>query len=260
MAIVAFVIGHWFVSLFFHSVFLHRYASHRQFTMSPLTERIFFILTWIVQGSSFLHPKAYAIMHRLHHTHSDSDLDPHSPHHHGSVLSMMRDTYMLYRGLSKDFIKGKGDAFEEAVPSWPALEKFADLTPVRIGWIVVYAAIYALLVTSWWGWLLFPITVVMGPLQGALVNWCGHKYGYVNFRETADGSRNTLPFDLLGMGELFQNNHHRYPRRANFAVRRFEFDPTFPILRLMNWLKIIQFRPHAVSVTKAPKPTESQAA
>jgi len=58
----------------------------------------------------------------------------------------------------------------------------------------------------------------MGPVHGAIVNWCGHKYGYKNF-DNGDASRNSLPFDFLTGGELFQNNHHKFAMSPNFAVR-----------------------------------------
>ena len=61
-------------------------------------------------------------------------------------------------------------------------------------------------------------------IHGAVVNWCGHKYGYRNFNSD-DDSRNTLMVDVLAMGELFQNNHHARSRNANFAQRWFELLP-----------------------------------
>ncbi|HSG27422.1 MAG TPA: hypothetical protein VLA34_03005, partial [Candidatus Krumholzibacterium sp.] len=57
-----------------------------------------------------------------------------------------------------------------------------------------------------------------------------------------DHSRNSLNLDFFLMGELFQNNHHRFPNRPNFAVRWFEFDPTYPLLRLLHSLRIIRLR------------------
>jgi stearoyl-CoA desaturase (delta-9 desaturase) len=83
---------------------------------------------------------------------------------------------------------------------------------------------------------------MMGPVQGAIVNWCGHRYGYRNFT-TRDDSRNTLPIDFVTMGELFQNNHHRAASRLNFAWRRFEVDPTFQLLRVLDWLGVIRIEP-----------------
>ena len=79
----------------------------------------------------------------------------------------------------------------------------------------------------------------MGPIHGAIVNWGGHKYGYRNF-DTNDRSRNALPFDVVTLGELFQNNHHKFVTSPNFAFRRFEIDPTYPVLRLFAALGIIR--------------------
>jgi stearoyl-CoA desaturase (delta-9 desaturase) len=90
-------------------------------------------------------------------------------------------------------------------------------------------------------WLFLPVHFVMGPVHGAIVNWCGHRYGYRNF-ESDDVSRNTLAFDFLTLGELFQNNHHRHAMRPNFGVRWFEIDPTWQVIRLFALLGIVQLR------------------
>jgi stearoyl-CoA desaturase (delta-9 desaturase) len=81
----------------------------------------------------------------------------------------------------------------------------------------------------------------MGPIHGAIVNWCGHKYGYSNF-DNNDKSKNTTPFDFLMLGELFQNNHHKYPNSANFGKKWFEIDPVYPIMKLMHKVGIIRLR------------------
>jgi len=80
---------------------------------------------------------------------------------------------------------------------------------------------------------------VMGPIHGAIVNWGGHKYGYRNF-DVADRSRNTLVFDFLTMGELFQNNHHEFSMSPRFAARWFEVDPTYPIIWLLAQVGIVK--------------------
>jgi stearoyl-CoA desaturase (delta-9 desaturase) len=43
------------------------------------------------------------------------------------------------------------------------------------------------------------------------------------------------------MGELFQNNHHQYPTRPNFAVRWYELDPAYQVMRVLAWLGVIEF-------------------
>jgi stearoyl-CoA desaturase (delta-9 desaturase) len=79
----------------------------------------------------------------------------------------------------------------------------------------------------------------MGPIQGAIVNWAGHKYGYRNF-DCPDQSKNTLLWDFLLMGELFQNNHHQAGAKPNFAAKWYEIDPTYPIILVFDKLGIIK--------------------
>ena len=102
-AIILFFTIHWFLSLFFHSFFLHRYASHQMYTAKPGWEKTFYFLTWFVQGSSFLVPRAYAVMHRMHHAYSDTEKDPHSPHFFKDIWHMMMHTARIFSG----FVPGK---------------------------------------------------------------------------------------------------------------------------------------------------------
>jgi stearoyl-CoA desaturase (delta-9 desaturase) len=74
-----------------------------------------------------------------------------------------------------------------------------------------------------------------------MVNWGGHKYGYVNFRNSKDHSRNTLPIDILIGGELYQNNHHGKANSPNFAHRWFELDYGYQAMRLLRLAGIIRF-------------------
>jgi stearoyl-CoA desaturase (delta-9 desaturase) len=72
-----------------------------------------------------------------------------------------------------------------------------------------------------------------------VINWFAHKYGHVNF-ETDNTSKNLFKVDLLMLGEGYHNNHHKYPSRPNFAAKRGEFDPVYPVIVLMEKLKIIK--------------------
>ncbi|MEX2088243.1 MAG: acyl-CoA desaturase [Bacteroidota bacterium] len=246
MTIAIFFFGHWFLSLFAQTFYLHRYAAHGMFSMSKFWERFFFVFTYIVQGSSFLNPRAYAVMHRMHHAYSDTEKDPHSPGFFRDVFQLMLHTKEVYMGLLTGTIKPDGK-FTGNYPVWEKFEQFADLWTPRVGWVVLYALFYWWFATAWWMFLLIPIHALMGPIHGAFVNWCGHKYGYVNY-ETRDQSRNSVNIDVLLMGELFQNNHHKFPSRANFAVKWFEFDPTYPLLLLLDAIGIITLKDRPGSV------------
>ena len=98
---------------------------------------------------------------------------------------------------------------------------------------------YFFLATHWWQWALLPVQWILGPLHGAIVNWGGHKYGYRNF-DNGDASRNTLAFDVLTMGELFQNNHHKFGMSPNFAARRWELDPTWQVMKVLAKVRLIE--------------------
>ena len=58
--------------------------------------------------------------------------------------------------------------------------------------------------------------------------------------DTGDDAKNTLFFDFVTMGELFQNNHHKYGQRPNFAVRWFEVDPAYQVMRVLDWMGVIK--------------------
>lgn len=98
MVIVVFFLAHWFLSLFCQTFFLHRYAAHKMFSMTKFWERAFYVATFVTQGSSFLNPRAYAIMHRMHHAYSDTEKDPHSPYYFRSMFMMMWRTKDIYLG------------------------------------------------------------------------------------------------------------------------------------------------------------------
>ena len=243
--IIIFFLTHWFLSLFFHSFFLHRYASHKMYNTSKTWEKVFYISTWFVQGSSFLVPRAYGVMHRMHHTYSDTEKDPHSPHFFKDIWQMMAHTASIFRSFVKGKNKPDAEFLQEYLPSWNRLDKIGNSMVSRILFGIAYTAVYITFAPNAWWFLLLPIHFLMGPVQGAIVNWCGHKYGYSNF-DNGDHSKNTTPFGILLMGELFQNNHHHAKNNANFARRWFEFDITFLIMKLMHKLNIIQLVPAPV--------------
>ena len=109
-------------------------------------------------------------------------------------------------------------------------------------WITGYILFFAFFATAWWQWLLLPITFLMAPIHGVIINWFGHIYGYVNFA-MKNTSKNLFRFDFLMMGEGYHNNHHKYASRANFGVKWYEIDVTYLVIRLLDALRIIHLKP-----------------
>ena len=238
MAIFIALIVHSTLSVFFQSFFLHRYGAHRMFTMSKAWERTFHLLTYLTQGSSYLNPRAYAILHREHHAYTDGPKDPHSPVNHPGFMSMMLATKTKYDNYAYRRTSPESK-FEGGYPEWPLIDRLGNSWVSSLIWGVLYTSLYVVIATEWWHFLFLPVHFLMGPIHGAIVNWCGHRYGYQNF-DNNDESQNTLPLDLITLGELFQNNHHKFPNRANFGIRWFEWDPTYTVMRFMAFIGIIK--------------------
>jgi stearoyl-CoA desaturase (Delta-9 desaturase) len=237
LIILAFFVVHWQLTVFAQTFFLHRYSAHKQFTMSPGWERFFYLFTYLVQGSSFLVPRGYAVLHRMHHAYSDTERDPHSPLNHSGLFTMMLATKHRYDDYAYERAEPEA-RFKGGYPEWSFIDRLGQSWAGRLAWMGVYTLFYLKFATSPWLYALLPVHFVMGPVHGAIVNWCGHKYGYRNF-DNNDVSRNTLVFDFLTGGELFQNNHHKFAMAPNFAARWFEIDPTYWVIKVLAGLRII---------------------
>ncbi len=251
MIIFLFFIAIWYLSLFSQTFFQHRYAAHGAFKMSKGWEKVFFVIAYITQGSSYMSPKAYAIMHRYHHAYTDTEQDPHSPSYSSNVFSMMWRTRSFYQ----DIIKGRTqveERFKKNLPEWEGFDRFANGFISRASWVVLYILFFAFFATNPFQWLFLPVIVGMGAFHGAIVNWFAHKYGYINFR-LKNTSMNLLFIDFLMLGESYHNNHHKHPSSINFGQRWHEIDPMYPVIRLLAKMRVIRLlKTVPVAVNAAP--------
>src|SRR5262245_50680834 len=170
----------------------------------------FHSLPALSQNSSYLNPRGYAILHRMHHAYSDTDRDPHTPVRYRALIpglfKMMWRTKAIYHGYAY-FEKEPEARFDGTFPQSRIFEWMGKSWLMRVVWAGVFGLFDWRFATAPWQWVLLPGHWIMGAMHGAIVNWGGHRYGYRNF-DLDDVSRNSLPIDFLTAGELYQNNHH----------------------------------------------------
>ena len=231
----------WYGGLFFQTFFLHRYAAHQTFTMSNVSEKVTYILTWLFQGSNYLSAYGYGVMHRIHHAYADTKQDPHSPKYDGNLFAMMWKTKSTYQDINTKKIT-VDKKYTINVPQWKSFDKMASSSISRVMWTILYFLFFLKFATTWWLWLFFPVIMFMAPIHGVIINWFAHIYGYANYK-LKDTSKNLLPFDFLMMGEAYHNNHHKHGSRANFGgVRWHEIDPTYIIMKVLHKLGVIKLK------------------
>jgi stearoyl-CoA desaturase (delta-9 desaturase) len=238
MAVLIFFVAHWYLSLFCQTFFLHRYAAHGAFTMSKFWEKIFYVLTFLTQGSSYMSPRTYAILHRLHHAYTDTEDDPHSPMHSSGFISLMNQTRKKYADVFNGRLQVE-EKFTKNIPNWVAFDNFAHPWFMRVIWLGLYTLFYVYFATSPWQFLLIPVHAAIGPIHGGIINWFAHKYGTTNFTVN-NTSKNLFPIDILMLGEAYHNNHHKFPGSINFGVKWNEIDPIYFTILLFNKLRIIR--------------------
>ena len=79
----------------------------------------------------------------------------------------------------------------------------------------------------------------------AIINGAGHAVGYQTFENTATNLQSVA---WITAGEGLHNNHHEFPTSARFSVRRGEFDPSWPLIRLLTALRLarpLYLAPHS---------------
>lgn len=203
----------------------HRLLTHRAFDC-PRWLRV----TLTALGCLTLQhgPIEWVGTHRLHHKHTDHDNDPHSPKH-GFLWSHMRWTFLKTEPDPRPYAR---DLQRDPMIRW--LDRYYWAVPTLLGLLllVVGEMIATGLGVSWVVWGIAIRTVLVFHAIW-FVNSAAHTWGYKNFPDAKDDSRNNWWVALIAFGEGWHNNHHAEPRCAAHGRRWFEFDPTYLTIRLL---------------------------
>jgi len=226
----------------------HRLLTHRSFKTPKWFEYLLTVcgtLAW--QGG----PITWVGTHRLHHKHSDTDHDPHSPHH---GFTWAHITWTLHKKLeginardaAKDLQRDKGLALLDKYFWAPQFGVSAAI--FLAGWAVGDAW----LGLSWLVWGVAVRTVLLFHCTW-FVNSAAHTWGYKNYDDTGENSTNLWWVALVGFGEGWHNNHHAHQRSAAHGLRWFELDMTWWTIKALSWVGLARD-------IVLPKPEEMPAA
>jgi stearoyl-CoA desaturase (Delta-9 desaturase) len=213
---------------------LHRYFAHRAFK----TSRAFQLFLAVLAGCFFGDALGFAGKHRIHHRHSDTDRDVHSPRQ--GVWYCWIGHLLDERCSEQEVLAAVPDLSRYPELKWLHRYYFVPGTLAAVG--VLAAGGYSFFVTGYvLSWCLMAIHAP------ALVNYFCHRSGYRRF-ETSDGSTNNPLVGLMLFGEGWHNNHHRYPSSARAGLEWYEVDLLYFMLKALSWLGLVW------DLRQAPRP------
>jgi stearoyl-CoA desaturase (delta-9 desaturase) len=218
------------IAVFGTTIYLHRTATHKALEVHPAIAFLFKLSLWLTTGQ---HTKEWVAVHRKHHAFTDQDGDPHSPLLLGFWQVQLGNVYYYIREAhNPETIERYARDIDEG---WWDLHIFKfGLLGLGVG-----TTILCLVLGLGWGLLAAGIHAVMYVfVLSSSINGLCHTKGYKNFDNTATNVRFVA---WLTGGEGLHNNHHGYPRSPKFSWResgRGEFDPAWPIIRLLIALNL----------------------
>jgi len=214
----------------------HRLLSHRSFSCPKAVEYFFVVAGYLAFEGS---PIWWATIHRAHHRHVDTPLDPHAPRYgfHNAHLG-----WLTHRGYpdhidpyaqAKDLVKDPFYRFLEQDGNWHRAHCVAFMSGILFrvvillcfGWVAALASLLA------------SFAVWQIPL---MLNVVCHlpKWGYKTYA-TTDDSVNVWWVALLAMGEGWHNNHHASPGSAKTGMLPWEFDASWLAICLLKKLNLV---------------------
>jgi stearoyl-CoA desaturase (delta-9 desaturase) len=268
---------------------MHRHLAHRQFdAAAPLRAVLLVAGSMAGEGS----PLLWSAVHRLHHSRSDVDGDPHSPvlGRHGlrqRIRGFLWAQFLWYADLpaitrfARFLARRRRD--RDAPPASPGGEEqvielarliadgVRDPLVARVdrlypAWVALGyalpAALAAAITHSWVGalhgllWGGFARDFAVKQVSFA-INSLGHTVGLRSLR-SQDDSRNNVLMSLLTWGSGWHNNHHAFPASATLDFRWWQIDPGAWLIRAWRKLglawNVRMADPAAIAARRRPPP------
>jgi len=211
------------------TLYLHRSQAHKSITFHPMMSHFMRFWLWLTTG---MLTKDWVAVHRKHHSATDRQNDPHSPHVYGIYRVLFGGAFLYHKAsLDKTMVAtyGKGTPND-----WIERNLYT-----KYPWLgVTLLLAINLLWFSYWGLLIWGIQMIWIPFWAAgVINGLGHYYGYRNGK-SGEHSTNLIPWGILIGGEELHNNHHLSPASPKLSRRWFEFDIGWMYITILCKLKL----------------------
>jgi stearoyl-CoA desaturase (delta-9 desaturase) len=214
------------------TVGFHRLLTHRAFqTHAWLRYTLAVLGSMAVQGPVI----DWVADHRKHHTFTDEEGDPHSPHAgRGAGLGgMLRGLWHAHTGwlfsthgqasskrFAPDLLDDRG--MRRINKAFPLIALYSLAIPFLLGLALSGGSLAAALSALLWGGL---VRIFLVHHITWSINSICHFFGSRRF-ELDDHSTNVFWLALPSLGEAWHHNHHAFPRSAFHGLRWWELDPS----------------------------------
>jgi stearoyl-CoA desaturase (delta-9 desaturase) len=223
------------------TIFLHRCQAHRALELHPIISHFFRFWLWLTTG---MVTKEWAAIHRKHHAKCETVDDPHSPQVHG-INRVLWAGVLLY--VKESYNKETLERYGHGTPDdWMERNLYSRFATTGV---VLLLATDMFLFGVVPGALIWAAQIAWIPFWAAgVINGVGHFFGYRNYDDVPDASKNIVPWGILIGGEELHNNHHAFASSAKLSSKWYEFD--------IGWFYICILSALGLATVKkvAPKP------
>ncbi len=226
------------------TVGFHRHLTHRSFKTHRWLRGLLAIFGSVAIEGPVI---SWVADHRKHHTYSDQEGDPHSPHvgHGGGFGGALKGLAHAHVGwLFIHTHRGARNRYARDLIDDPVIS-FVDRTFLYWalgGFVAAFGLGYAIggtldaaLTGLLWG---AGVRMLVVHHVTYSINSLCHFFGRQRF-PTEDESRNLFWLALPTFGESWHNNHHAFPTSAFHGMRRWEIDPSAIVIRTLEKLGLV---------------------
>jgi stearoyl-CoA desaturase (delta-9 desaturase) len=203
----------------------HRYFSHRTYKTSRAFQ---FALALLGTSATQKGPLWWAATHRLHHKHSDTERDVHSPGRRGFWYAHMG--WWLGRDHEEVRLEQIGD-----FARYPELRWLDRYHVVGVLLLMAATALAGGFDGFLWGYVVSTCALLHGTFT---INSLAHVFGSRRFA-TTDTSRNNLWLALVTFGEGWHNNHHHYQSSCRQGFYWWEVDVSYYVIKALERVGLV---------------------